>query len=143
MTKDDLIFILNTAADLSGHQNNGWAALSRAQDAVKAYVADKEELQDPAMLTAVDRLLKLSSAAQVPGVFKTPDFDLTDYVEPKEETPSEETATIEQPEWMNQPRFTAGTEEPVATTPDDAPEPEPSPELPLTETPVETEEPKE
>src|SRR5579859_3985200 len=105
MTKDDLLFILNTAADLSGHQSNGPVALLGAQSAVKTYIADKEELQDPDILTSLDRLLKISSAAQVPGVFNPTGVIITDYLETKE---AEEPLTIQ-------------SEEPVATTPDDAP----------------------
>lgn len=83
MNKDDLLFILNTAADLSAHQGTGAAALAGAQAAVKSYIADKEELQDPDVLTALDRLFQISAAAEVPGVFTPESFDLTDYVEPK------------------------------------------------------------
>lgn len=85
MEKDDLLFILDTAADLSGHQDNGPVALARTQEAVKGYIADKKELQDPDVLNAIDSLLKISSAAQVPGVFRPTSLDLTDYVDPEPE----------------------------------------------------------
>lgn len=119
MEKDDLVFLLNTVADLSSHQNNGPVALASAKGAVKAYVADKEELQDPEILNAIDRLLKISSAAQVPGVFRPTSFNPTDYVDQPEEEEPIEVAPVAEPT-------------PSTTEADDAePLPEPAVQEPL------------
>jgi hypothetical protein len=124
MTKDDLIFLLNTAATVSAHQSSGQVALDGARGIIKAYIKDKEELQDQAVLMVYDNLLQVSAAAEVPGVFTPGSFDLTDYVDPQTETTTE-------PETL----------EPTSTTPDDAPVTEPSPEQ--LQTPAPTEDPKE
>lgn len=103
MTKDDLIFFFDTAAALSGHTQTGPDALSGAQAQVKTYLTEHTDLQDPDVLRSFDTLLKVSSAAQVPGVYTAPPYDPNDYYdaipepepEPIEEPPAAEPQTEE------------------------------------------------
>jgi hypothetical protein len=128
MTKEDVLFILNTAADTSAHQGAGVNALSGAQQAIKAYAKDHTELQDPEILAAIDRLLKVSSAAEVPGVYKPTGFNFNDYVDQKTEpvapTP---TPTPEAPKlWPKKKKWQPPVTEPVVE-PVNVPEPTPFP----------------
>jgi hypothetical protein len=93
MTKDDVIFVLNVASDLSGHGYNGPIPLAAAQAQVKAYIKDHPDINDPSLLQPLDRLLKISSAAQVAATYVPGFYNPADYVDP---TPEVDSSTVEQ-----------------------------------------------
>jgi hypothetical protein len=104
MTKDDVIFVLNVASDLSGHGYNGPIPLAAAQAQVKAYIKDHPDINDPSLLQPLDRLLKISSAAQVAATYVPGFYNPADYVDP-EPAVTPEPAVVEEkvaepkPEW--------------------------------------------
>ena len=95
MTKDDVIFVLNVASDLSGHGYNGPIPLAAAQAQVKAYIKDHPDINDPSLLQPLDRLLKISSAAQVAATYVPGFYNPADYVDPEPE-PAPEPAVVEE-----------------------------------------------
>jgi hypothetical protein len=105
MTKDDVIFVLNVASDLSGHGYNGPIPLAAAQAQVKAYIKDHPDINDPSLLQPLDRLLKISSAAQVAATYVPASYVPADYVDPEPAVTPEPAALVEQkavepkPEW--------------------------------------------
>lgn len=83
----DVVFLLNSILALQKHEVGGPDALAAEQARVKDYIADKPDLEDPELLTALDQALKLASSTQVSvaRALATAPFNLTDYVAPAQE----------------------------------------------------------
>lgn len=103
MTKDDLIFFLNVAADLSGHPATGPVPLAAAQAQIKEYLKQHTDLNDPAILVPVDRLLKISAAAQVAGTYVPASYDPTLYVDPEEPAADTQKPWKKKKHWQSEP----------------------------------------
>lgn len=80
MATNDLVGLLEIVAAVVAHPALTPDTLKGAQAQAKAFIADKEDLQDLSLLSAVDKILKYGTAAQVSAAYIPAPFDPKDYV---------------------------------------------------------------
>lgn len=90
MATSDLVGLLEIVGAAVSHPALTPDTLKGVQVNVKAFINDKEWLQDVSLLSAIDKILKYGTAAQVSAAYIPPPFDPKDYVTPRsaEEEPA-------------------------------------------------------
>lgn len=95
MATTDLVQLLEMVGAVVSHPALTPDSLKSARAQIKAAIADKAWLQDPEILSRVDRILQYGTAAQVPASFVATGYNPADYVDPapeKKEAPPPEPA---------------------------------------------------